>query len=153
MPMVTLVYVLTNVAFFAVLTNEEILSSEAVAITFSDKILGVMSWIMSIFVALCTFGSLNGAIYTSSRLFFVGARNGHLPLAISLIDIKKLTPVPSLIFMVRMTFYHFFYASKVYSSYERIFDMLTVCLCIQYPVKNVIKVPLSILIYSQTLFF
>lgn len=100
MPVVTLVYALTNVAYFIVLSNDEIRSSEAVAVTFSEKILGVMSWIMPLFVALCTFGSLNGAIYASSRLFFVGARNGHLPLAISLIDIKRLTPVPSLIFMV-----------------------------------------------------
>lgn len=100
MPVVILVYLLTNVAYFAVLTSDEISMSEAVAVTFSDKILGMWSWIMPIFVALCTFGSLNGAIYTSSRLFFVGARNGHLPLAISLIDVKRLTPVPSLIFMV-----------------------------------------------------
>lgn len=103
MPVVTLVYALTNVAYFIVLSNDEIRSSEAVAVTFSEKILGVMSWIMPLFVALCTFGSLNGAIYASSRLFFVGARNGHLPLAISLIDIKRLTPVPSLIFMVSTT--------------------------------------------------
>ncbi|CAH1644830.1 unnamed protein product [Spodoptera littoralis] len=99
MPVVTLVYALTNVAYFAVLTNDEIHSSQAVAVTFSVKILGMMSWIMPLFVALCTFGSLNGAIYASSRLFFVGARNGHLPLAISLIDVRRLTPVPSLIFL------------------------------------------------------
>ncbi|XP_049869878.1 large neutral amino acids transporter small subunit 1 [Pectinophora gossypiella] len=99
MPVVTLVYALTNVAYFAVLTPSEILATDAVAVTFSVKILGAMAWIMPLFVALCTFGSLNGAIYASSRLFFVGARNGHLPLAISLIDIKRLTPVPSLIFM------------------------------------------------------
>ncbi|KAL4712931.1 hypothetical protein ACJJTC_012001 [Scirpophaga incertulas] len=103
MPVVTLVYALTNVAFFAVLTNDEIHASEAVAVTFSEKILGVVAWIMPLFVAMCTFGSLNGAIYASSRLFFVGARNGHLPLAISLIDIRRLTPVPSLVFMCLVT--------------------------------------------------
>ncbi|KOB79357.1 Large neutral amino acids transporter small subunit 2 [Operophtera brumata] len=70
MPVVTLVYLLTNIAYFAVLTDVEIHASEAVAVTFSEKILGVMAWIMPLFVALCTFGSLNGAIYTSSRLFF-----------------------------------------------------------------------------------
>ncbi|XP_059060620.1 large neutral amino acids transporter small subunit 1 [Achroia grisella] len=103
MPVVTLVYTFTNVAFFAVLSTDEIIASEAVAVTFSEKILGVVAWIMPLFVALCTLGSLNGAIYTSSRLFFVGARNGHLPLAISLIDVKRLTPVPSLIFMCVVT--------------------------------------------------
>ncbi|XP_075992455.1 L-type amino acid transporter minidiscs [Anticarsia gemmatalis] len=103
MPVVTLVYALTNVAYFAVLSNDEIHASQAVAVTFSEKILGMMSWTMPLFVALCTFGSLNGAIYASSRLFFVGARNGHLPLAISLIDVKRLTPVPSLIFLCLAT--------------------------------------------------
>ncbi|XP_072936848.1 large neutral amino acids transporter small subunit 1 [Epargyreus clarus] len=103
MPMVTLVYTLTNVALFAVLDSGDIMASDAVAVIFGQKILSFMSWIMPVFVALCTFGSLNGAIYASSRLFFVGARNGHLPLAISLIDMKRLTPVPSLIFMCLVT--------------------------------------------------
>lgn len=106
MPVVTLVYALTNFALFVVLTKEQIITSgAAVAVTFGDQILGMFSWIMPLFVALCTFGSLNGAIYASSRLFFVGARNGHLPLAIALIDVRRLTPVPSLIFMVSAYYY------------------------------------------------
>jgi len=109
MPVVTVIYMVTNVAYFSVLSTDEILSSEAVAVTFGDKMLGFMSWIMPIAVACSTFGSLNGAIFASSRLFFVGARNGHLPAAISLININCLTPVPSLIFLVRIIlaiFYH-----------------------------------------------
>ncbi|VEN59340.1 unnamed protein product [Callosobruchus maculatus] len=103
MPVVTLVYVITNIAYFVVLSQEDILSSEAVAVTFSRKMLGAFSFVMPIFVACSTFGSLNGAIFASSRLFFVGARAGHLPLAICLLDIKRLTPVPSLVFMCIIT--------------------------------------------------
>ena len=35
--------------------------------TFADRTLGVMSWVMPLFVACSTFGGLNGAIFTSSR--------------------------------------------------------------------------------------
>jgi solute carrier family 7 (L-type amino acid transporter), member 5 len=99
--MVTIIYVCTNVAYFAVLPANDIQASLAVAVTFGDKMLGMFAWLMPLFVACSTFGSLNGAIFASSRLFFVGARNGHLPAAISLINIKCLTPIPSIIFMVR----------------------------------------------------
>lgn len=99
--MVTIIYVCTNVAYFAVLPTNDIQASLAVAVTFGDKMLGMFAWLMPLFVACSTFGSLNGAIFASSRLFFVGARNGHLPACISLINIKCLTPIPSILFMVR----------------------------------------------------
>ncbi|XP_076038573.1 large neutral amino acids transporter small subunit 2-like isoform X4 [Oratosquilla oratoria] len=100
LPLVTVVYVLANVAYFGVLTADEMLATSAVAVLFGNRILGAAAWIMPFFVACSTFGSLNGGIFASSRLFFVGAREGHLPQVLSLINIHKYTPVPSLIFLI-----------------------------------------------------
>ncbi|XP_054711197.1 Y+L amino acid transporter 2-like [Uloborus diversus] len=99
LPLVTVIYVLANVAYFAVLSPDEILSSNAVAVTFGERILGVMSWVMPLSVALSTFGGLNGNVFASARLFFVGAREGHLPSFLSMINLQYLTPAPSLVFL------------------------------------------------------
>ncbi|XP_050717904.1 Y+L amino acid transporter 2-like [Eriocheir sinensis] len=103
LPIVTLIYFLTNVAYFAVLDTDEILSSNAVALSFSSEVLGVVAYAMPLFVALSTFGSLNGLIFACSRLFFVGAREGHLPQVLALISTKSFTPVPALVFQGIMT--------------------------------------------------
>ncbi|XP_047485270.1 Y+L amino acid transporter 2-like isoform X2 [Penaeus chinensis] len=101
---VTLIYILTNVAYFAVLTPEEILSSEAVAVSFGQRILGVLAWSVPFFVACSTGGSMNGNIFGSSRVLFVGARRGHLPRALGLVSVESCTPVTSLVFMIWIGF-------------------------------------------------
>uniref|UniRef100_A0A646QID2 Large neutral amino acids transporter small subunit 2 n=1 Tax=Hemiscolopendra marginata TaxID=943146 RepID=A0A646QID2_9MYRI len=102
-PLVTVIYVMANIAYFVVLSPVEVLASNAVAVSFGERLLGVMSWIMPVFVACSTFGGLNGGIFTASRLFFVGARQGHLPNSLAMININKFTPVPSLIFLCIVT--------------------------------------------------
>ena len=69
------IYVLTIIAFHTTLTTTEVLGSEAVAVTFANRLYGSMAWIIRIFVACSTFGAVNGTLLTSSRLFFPGARN------------------------------------------------------------------------------
>uniref|UniRef100_A0A8C9SNS0 Solute carrier family 7 member 10 n=1 Tax=Scleropages formosus TaxID=113540 RepID=A0A8C9SNS0_SCLFO len=95
-PLVTLVYTLTNIAYFSSMTPEELLASNAVAVTFGEKLLGMFSSIMPISVALSTFGGINGYLFTSSRLCFSGAREGHLPSLLAMIHLKHCTPIPAL---------------------------------------------------------
>uniref|UniRef100_A0A8C4GUT9 Solute carrier family 7 member 10b n=1 Tax=Dicentrarchus labrax TaxID=13489 RepID=A0A8C4GUT9_DICLA len=96
-PLVTFVYTLTNIAYFSSMSPEELLSSNAVAVTFGEKLLGMFSVIMPISVALSTFGGINGYLFTSSRLCFSGAREGHLPSLLAMIHYKNCTPIPALL--------------------------------------------------------
>ncbi|GAA6227722.1 asc-type amino acid transporter 1-like [Lates japonicus] len=96
-PLVTFVYTLTNIAYFSSMSPEELLSSNAVAVTFGEKLLGMFSVIMPISVALSTFGGINGYLFTSSRLCFSGAREGHLPSLLAMIHYRNCTPIPALL--------------------------------------------------------
>uniref|UniRef100_A0A3B4ABT4 Solute carrier family 7 member 5 n=1 Tax=Periophthalmus magnuspinnatus TaxID=409849 RepID=A0A3B4ABT4_9GOBI len=73
MPIVTIVYVLTNLAYFTTISPETMVESEAVAV-------------------------VRGQLMTLQLLFYAGAREGQLPAALGLVHTDLFTPVPSLIF-------------------------------------------------------
>ncbi|GLD62774.1 cystine/glutamate transporter [Lates japonicus] len=67
MLVVTSCYVLTNVAYYTVMTAEELLASDAVAVTFAEKMMGNFSIAVPVFVALSCYGSMNGGLFACSR--------------------------------------------------------------------------------------
>lgn len=105
MPLVTGIYVLVNLAYFTVVSKPDMLSSLAVAVTFGNSVFGPLAFMVPIFVALSTFGGVNGVLFTSARLFATGAQEGHLPKFFQLFHVKQETPIPSLIFTVSLNWH------------------------------------------------
>ncbi|XP_054472040.1 b(0,+)-type amino acid transporter 1 [Anoplopoma fimbria] len=97
-PLVSVCYVLVNVAYFSVMTATELLLSPAVAVTFGDRVLSPLSWIIPLFVVFSTIGSANGSCFTAGRLAYVSGREGHMVKILSYISLKRYTPAPALIF-------------------------------------------------------
>ncbi|OON22276.1 amino acid permease [Opisthorchis viverrini] len=97
---VTVIYLLANVAYLAVLSPYEVLNSDAVAVTMANRCMGVMAWIMPVFVAASVFGSINGEVLSMSRVCFAGGEKGHTPAILSMVSVTNLTPIPSIVAMV-----------------------------------------------------
>ncbi|CAL1538495.1 unnamed protein product [Lymnaea stagnalis] len=97
-PLTTLCYVLANIGYLAVMSKEEIMISHAVAVTWGERMLGVMSWLIPVFVVASTFGSANGCLFSSGRLSFSAGRDGHFPRLLSFLQIDRNTPMPAVFF-------------------------------------------------------
>ncbi|XP_073711812.1 cystine/glutamate transporter [Misgurnus anguillicaudatus] len=96
---VTVFYVLVNVAYYTMMTADELLMSDAVAVTFAGRALQGLAPAMPVLVALSCLGALNGGFFGSTRMLFVGAREGHMPGIFSMIHIRRQTPLPAILFL------------------------------------------------------
>uniref|UniRef100_A0A672S1M4 Cystine/glutamate transporter-like n=2 Tax=Sinocyclocheilus grahami TaxID=75366 RepID=A0A672S1M4_SINGR len=94
---VTVFYVLINVAYYTIMTANELLMSDAVAVTFASRALQGVAPAIPVLVALSCLGTLNGGFFSSPRMLFVGAREGHLPAIFSMIHIRRQTPLPAVL--------------------------------------------------------
>ncbi|XP_029140749.1 cystine/glutamate transporter-like [Protobothrops mucrosquamatus] len=161
---VTVSYILTNVSYYAVLTPQEILSSDAVAVSFTDKVFKNISSAILILVALSCFGALNGGIFAASRMLFAAAREGQWPVLFSMIHLERHTPVPALILMLPLVYLMVsigdLYGLLNFYSFSRWFFLGLTTLgymihCFQHPtIVRPFKVPLFFpLVFTVACFF
>ncbi|XP_055926634.1 large neutral amino acids transporter small subunit 2-like [Argiope bruennichi] len=99
----TVVYAFTIVAFHTTLSIQEVMGAEAVAVIYADRLFGNFAWVVPVFVALSTFGGVNGILFTSSRLFYAGAEKGQMPQILNMIQINHLTPTPAVMFVALLS--------------------------------------------------
>ncbi|XP_075439123.1 b(0,+)-type amino acid transporter 1-like isoform X1 [Ascaphus truei] len=90
-------YLLVNISYLTVLTPKEIVSSAAVSVTWADRAIPSVAWIIPVSVAISIFGSLNGGMFMLGRLNYAGGKEGHLPSIIAMLNVHHLTPAPAMI--------------------------------------------------------
>ncbi|XP_072140767.1 uncharacterized protein [Dermacentor andersoni] len=92
--LVTVLVVLTNVAYFVVLDLDSVMASEATAVTFARTTWGMAGvYIVPVIVCVCAFGTMSSSFLSHSRLLMAAARKRHLPWAFSLITMNSSLPI------------------------------------------------------------
>ncbi|CAF3689710.1 unnamed protein product [Rotaria sordida] len=100
LPTVIILYVLINISYFTVMSKAVLLSSNAVAVTWGEELLGPVVRVLPIMIDISALGSANGGLVQSSRYCMVGARYGYLPEIFACIQKQRRTPLPSIVFQV-----------------------------------------------------
>ncbi|XP_027417442.1 solute carrier family 7 member 13-like isoform X2 [Bos indicus x Bos taurus] len=72
--LVALIYLLVNVSYLAVLTPKEIMSSDAVAVTWMDRVIPSLQWAISLGVSSAIVSSLNCTVFSTSRLWCMASQ-------------------------------------------------------------------------------
>ena len=93
-PLVMVCYLLMNVAYFGVLTKDQVLNESALAIVLGNEMLPkYIVWVIPLSVCFSTLGSTNGEMFACGRIAYSTAREGHLPRILSFCHVDFQTPV------------------------------------------------------------
>ncbi|KAG0307953.1 hypothetical protein BGZ98_009337 [Dissophora globulifera] len=103
-PIVIIFYLLANTAYYAVLPEATIMSTNTVAIDFGKQMFGNTGGVLfALCVACSCFGAANGSIFTGARVIYASAREGYLPKMFGKVHEKRKTPIAALGLQAVMT--------------------------------------------------
>ncbi|PHZ15136.1 amino acid transporter [Rhizopus microsporus ATCC 52813] len=103
-PLVVFCYMLSNVAYLAVLRPEVVMHSNTVSMDFGKKIFGPSGGILfAVCVALSCFGSANASVFTGARIIYVSAKQGHIPGLFGKLSQSRQTPILALLLQAALT--------------------------------------------------
>ncbi|CAF4125391.1 unnamed protein product, partial [Adineta steineri] len=158
LPTVIILYILTNISYFTVMSKAELLSSNAVAVTWGEVVLGPVVRALPILIAISALGSANGVIVQSSRYCMVGARYGYLPEIFACIQKQRLTPLPSIVLQVILSIAYCipsnvrtlinFFSFVAWVFYGLSFVATLCCKWTKKDTHRVINIPIPILILN-----
>ncbi|CAF3983100.1 unnamed protein product [Rotaria sp. Silwood2] len=139
------------------MSKAELLSSDAVAMTWGEAVLGPAVRALPILVSFSALGSANATIYASGRYFTVGARYGYLPEIFSCIQKQRLTPLPSIVLMTILSIVYCipsnignlidFVSFVAWVFFGLTFLATIFCKFTKAKVDRVIKVPIPVIIF------
>ncbi|XP_064795157.1 cystine/glutamate transporter-like [Oncorhynchus masou masou] len=101
-PPTALIKLVSILGYYTMMTAEELLVSDAVAVTFANRALHGLASAIPVLVAVSCLGALNGGFFGAPRMLFVGAREGHWPVLFSMIHIHQNTPLPVVLLLYPM---------------------------------------------------
>ncbi|CAF1342404.1 unnamed protein product [Rotaria sordida] len=135
-----------------------LLSSNAVAVTWGEELLGPVVRVLPIMIDISALGSANGGLVQSSRYCMVGARYGYLPEIFACIQKQRRTPLPSIVFQIILSIIYCilsnvntlinFFSFVAWLFYGLSFVATLCCKWTKRDAYRVINVPIPVLIIN-----
>ncbi|XP_057646376.1 solute carrier family 7 member 13-like [Chionomys nivalis] len=83
---IAMIYILTNVSYLAVLTPQEIIAADSVAVTWMNRVSPSMQWVVSLAISISILNTTGCGVLSASRVFYSASQEGQLPLIYSMLN-------------------------------------------------------------------
>ncbi|XP_003408290.1 solute carrier family 7 member 13 [Loxodonta africana] len=102
--LVTLVYLLVNISYLSVLTPREILFSDTVVITWADRVIPSLTWVIPLGISASLFSNVWCSVFTSSRVNYIASQEGQLPLLFNMLNVHSSPLIAVLVIVIMASF-------------------------------------------------